>query len=124
MTFRFFIHSPEVGHLDRKKFRENSSRFCLCCYVIIIHTVGFGFRYYNKNSKIKITVPQGMQENKLLYHESSFLKIRTMLFFYCVEQIPIFFDLSFFASKVMTSGDQPQRIRVTPLKTQLTCKTR
>jgi len=33
-TFRFFIKSPEEGRLVRPKYREISSRFSLCYFVI------------------------------------------------------------------------------------------
>lgn len=40
-----------MGRPDGKKFREDSKRFSLCCFVIIVHTAGFGFRYDNSKEK-------------------------------------------------------------------------
>ena len=36
-TFRFFIKSPEERRLVRAKYRETSSRFSLCCFVIYVY---------------------------------------------------------------------------------------
>ena len=59
-TFRFFIKSLEEGRLVRPKYRETSSRFCLCCFVIYVYifvldeTAGFGCRHFIYKGYLKI----------------------------------------------------------------------